>query len=342
MDQQAALRWVQRNIRKFGGDRDNVTIFGESAGGLSVHAHLASPLSAGLFDRAIAQSGAYNPGEPSLGDSESRGLALAHNLGCGENQTRECLRSLSVEALLANQPELPGEIGPNVDGNVLPQGINSAFESGQFNRVPVIEGSTHDEFRLFAATNIEAVFGPLGPAFYPFAVPLLLSTLGIDADPQAVLAQYPLSRYENRVMLALSAIGTDMLFACPARRVAQALSEHVPTFAYEFNDPNAPQRFIPPASFPLGAYHASEVQYLFDLPNPLNVPGLNSDQQQLADAMTGYWTQFARAGDPNGAGAPQWPPYTVASDLFMSLKPPVPVVEGGFAADHKCAFWDAL
>ena len=121
MDQQAALRWVQRNIKKFGGDRDNVTIFGESAGGLSVHAHLASPLSAGLFDRAIAQSGAYNPTEPSLADAESSGLAFAHTMGCGEDQTEACLRSLPVETVLATQPELPGAIGPNLDGVVLPQ-----------------------------------------------------------------------------------------------------------------------------------------------------------------------------------------------------------------------------
>jgi para-nitrobenzyl esterase len=340
MDQQAALRWVQRNITKFGGDRDNVTIFGESAGGLSVHAHLASPLSAGLFDRAIVQSGAYNPGEPSLGDAESRGLAVAHVAGCEDNQTAECLRSLTVDAVLAAQPETPGAVGPNLDGRVLPQEVNTALETGGFNRVPVIEGSNHDEFTLFAYLNIEAVFGQIPPSFYPLAVPLLLSTVGLNADPSAVIAQYPLSDY-SRVVVALAAIGTDAVFACPARRTTQALSQHVPAFAYEFNDPNAPQRFVPPASFPYKAYHAAEVQYLFDLPNPLNAPALNGDQQSLADAMAGYWTRFARAGNPNGAAAPQWPAYTPASDLFLSLEPPTPVVDSGFAADHKCAFWDA-
>ena len=341
MDQQAALGWVQRNIKKFGGDRDNVTIFGESAGGLSVNAHLASPLSAGLFDRAIGQSGAYtyNSGEPSLADAESRGLAQAHNMGCGENQTIECLRSIPVETLLVNQPELPGEIGPNLDGNVLPRTIKSAFESGEFNRVPVIEGSTHDEFRLFAALNIEFVFGPLPPFFYPIAVNLLASTLGLDADPSAILAEYPLGN--QSVPVALGRIGTDAIFACPARRATRALSQFVPTYAYEFNDPNAPQIFIRPASFPYGAYHASEVQYLFDVPDQQNAPDLNADQRLLADAMVSYWTQFARAGDPNAGGTPQWPGYTTANDLYMSLKPPVPAVDSGFAADHKCAFWDA-
>jgi len=340
LDQQAAMRWVQRNIKKFGGDPDNVTIFGESAGGLSVHAHLASPRSAGLFDRAIAQSGAYNPGEPSLADAETKGLALAHNMGCGDDQTEACLRSLPVETLLATQPQLPGELGPNVDGRVLTQPINAALESGQFNRVPVVEGTTHDEFRLFAFTNIESVFGPLPPAFYPLAVPLLVSTLGLDANPAAVMAQYPLSEY-GTVILALSAIGTDAVFACPARRTAQSLSQHTPTYQYEFNDQNAPQLFVPQGSFPYGAYHASEVQYLFDVPDQQNAPDLNAAQQQLASAMVGYWTRFAQAGDPNGGGLPQWPAYTSASDQFMSLEPPTPVAKGGFAADHKCGFWDA-
>jgi para-nitrobenzyl esterase len=339
MDQQTALQWVQRNIKKFGGDPDDVTIFGESAGGLSVHAQLASPLSAGLFDRAIAQSGAYNPGEPSLADAESRGLVVAHTAGCENNQTVECLRSVPVETLLANQPQDPGAVGPNIDGKVLPRSINGALESGEFNRVPVIEGSNHDEFRLFAYTNIEAVFGQLPPFLYPLAVPLLLSTLGSNADPSAVLAQYPLGNYPS-VLLALSAIGTDAVFACPARRTSQSLSKYVPTFAYEFNDPNAPQRFVPPASFPYGAYHAAEVQYLFDLPNPLNAPALNADQRSLADAMVRYWTTFGRSGTPNGTGTPQWPAYTIANDT-QSLEPPTPAPETGFAADHKCAFWDS-
>jgi para-nitrobenzyl esterase len=340
MDQQAALGWVQRNIKKFGGNPNNVTIFGQSAGGFSVHAHLASPRSAGLFDRAISQSGAYSPREPSLADAETKGLALAHTVGC-EVQTEACLRSIPVETLLANQPQLPGEIGPNVDGDVLPQTIRTAFSSGQFNRVPVIEGSTHDEFSLFAALNIEFVFGQLPNFFYATVVNILVPTLGLDASPAAVVSEYPLANYSNSMGRALTAIGTDAVFACPARRAAGSLSQFTPTFTYEFNDPNAPQLFIGPASFPYGAYHASEVQYLFDVPDQQNAPELNGDQQSLADAMVRYWTQFARGGTPNAAGSPPWPGYTVATDTHQSLEPPTPVTGSGFAADHKCAFWDA-
>jgi para-nitrobenzyl esterase len=230
---------------------------------------------------------------------------------------------------------------PNVDGKVLPQSIGSALDSGQFNRVPVVEGNTHDEFTLFAATNIEFVFGQLPASFYPIAVSLFLNTVGLHASQGAVLTQYPIASYGKNVGRALSAVGTDALFACPGRRAAQSLSKFVPTYAYEFNDPNAPQLFIRPASFPYGAYHGSEVQYLFDIPNQTGAPALTADQQTLADTMKRYWTRFARSGSPNSDATPPWPGYSVTGDAYQSLAPPTPATTTGFAADHKCAFWDA-
>jgi para-nitrobenzyl esterase len=340
MDQQAALGWVQRNISRFGGNRDNVTIFGESAGGLSVHAHLASPLSEGLFDRGIAQSGAYALDLPSLADAEGRGTNFAASNGCTD-QTVGCLRQIPISTLLATQPTTTGSVLPNVDGRVLPQSIKSALSSGQFNRVPVIEGTTHDEFSLFAATNIEFVFGVLPPELYGVVVNTFLQTVGLTANADAVMAEYPVATYGNSVGRALTALGTDALFACPGRRAAQLLSKYVPTYAYEFNDPNAPQLFVPPASFPYGAYHGSEVQYLFDVPNQTGAPALNADQQKLADTMRLYWTQFARAGQPTAAGTPYWNRFLIANDIYQSLAPPTPHRTTGFADDHKCAFWDA-
>lgn len=341
MDQQRALRWVKQNIAKFGGDPGNVTIFGQSAGGLSVHAQLASPLAAGLFSRAIAQSGAYALTLPSLASAESRGATFAeNNLGCG-SQTAACLRALPVDNLLAAQPTTEGSVLPNVDGKVLTQSIKPAFESGQFNRVPVIEGSTHDEFSIFYATNIESVFGVLSPFFYPTVVSIFLQTVGQHASSADVLSQYPINAYQNSVALAVTAIGTDALFACPGRRAAQSLSQYVPTRAYEFNDPNVPQVFVPPASFPFHAYHASELLSLFDSPSRGGHAPFNPDQESLAAAMVSYWTQFGKSGDPNGPGTPFWPAFTPANDVYQSLVPPTPQSTTGFAADHKCAFWDA-
>ena len=342
MDQQAALRWVKRNIARFGGNPNDVTIFGQSAGGLSVHSQLASPLAAGLFQRGIAQSGAYALDLPSLASAEGTGSTFAQNEGCSDPTTvPACLREISVGNILAIQPTTTGSVLPNIDGHVLPQSIKSAFDSGSFNRVPMVEGNTHDEFSLFAALNVEFVFGQLPPSLYPLVINTFVSTVGLNVSPAALIAEYPVSTYGNSVGRALTAIGTDALFACPGRRASQALSRYVPTYSYEFNDPNAPQLFIGPASFPYHAYHGSEVQYLFDIPNQTGAPGLNTDQQALADTMQTYWTKFAAAGDPNTAGEPSWPQFTVAGDAYQSLQPPSPVTITGFAADHKCAFWDA-
>jgi para-nitrobenzyl esterase len=208
--------------------------------------------------------------------------------------------------------------------------------------VPVIEGSTHDEFTIFTKIAVEPFFGGAIPAgFYPIVVSILVPTLGLDANPAAVLAQYPLSDYGGNAGLAVSAIGTDAVFACPGRRAARALSQFVPTFAYEFADPNAPQIFVEPASFPYGAYHASELAYLFDSPLRGGHAPFTEAQETLAATMVGYWTQLSKSGSPNGEGTPQWPAYTAANDTYQSLVPPTPVPTTGFAADHKCDFWDA-
>jgi len=342
MDQNAALRWVQRNITKFGGDPDNVTIFGESAGGLSVHSQLASPLAAGLFDRAIVQSGAYSLQQPSLATAEGRGASFADTVGCTD-QTAACLRSVPVETLLANQPTTEGAIGPNRDGRVLPQSIIDAFQSGQFNHVPVVEGTTHDEFSLFAYTNIEATFGSFiwQRQLYPFVVTTFVQSLGLPTTAAAVLAEYPLPSGATSSAANVIAIGTDALFACPARRSARALSQFVPTFAYEFNDPDAPQPFVPAASFDYGAFHASEIASLFDSTTLGGHAPFTPDQEALAAAMVRYWTQFAAQGDPNGAQTPQWPGFTAGIESVQSLVPPTPKTVTNFAADHHCAFWDA-
>ena len=117
------------------------------------------------------------------------------------------------------------------------------------------------------------------------------------------------------------------------------LGTQVPTFVYEFNDSSAPEIYLPPVSFPYGAAHASELQYLFKLPQSVQ---LSADQRRLSGNMIHYWTQFARSGDPNAFGTSFWPPYSPAIDDFESLSLPSPVGESGFAKDHHCDFWAEL
>jgi para-nitrobenzyl esterase len=118
-----------------------------------------------------------------------------------------------------------------------------------------------------------------------------------------------------------------------------ALARYVTTYAYEFNDENAPSPF-PNLSFPLGAFHGADVQYLFNR-NAVAAP-FTPEQEALSQAMISYWTKFAKTGDPNSAGQPPWAPYDPTTDLRQSFVPPVPAVEPGYAADHMCAFWDSF
>jgi para-nitrobenzyl esterase len=356
MDQQFALRWVRRNIAAFGGDPSRVTIFGHSAGGQSVYLQLVSPTAGGLFQRAIAQSGAWGESFApylamrTLQDAEAAGNALAATIGCAD-QSAQCLRAKNASTVVLAQP-----FGyPVIDGEVIPQAPGAAFSAGQFHHVPVISGSDHDEWRLVLANG--ELFGP-GPATdgaYPDEVAAFLGVPNPDPSGllQYFLDNYPLTDYPPppgvmAAPLALGAIGTDGLFACTARIADEGLSQFTPTYAYEFADENAPfpsalpfgyfpapPDFVPPPlSFPAGAYHGSELFYLFNFG-----ANLDSDQLHLADTMIRYWSHFARTGDPNSAGTPQWPLYTAATDRFESLKPPAPMVKLDFATDHKCAVW---
>ena len=331
MDQQAALRWVQHNIRGFGGDPRNVTIAGESAGGLSVLAQLVSPAARGLFAKAIVESGAYSLLLPGLPAAESSGEAFAAKAGCA-GQTAACLRALPVTTILNDQ----GAVGMNVDDAVLPQSIGTALASGDFSHVQVINGTNHDEWRLFIA-----IFRPLtGQVTAANYRSMIASTVSVSPTEAAVVAtRYPLSSFTSPAD-ALGAVGTDAIFACPALTVDQELSRFAPTFAYEFNDEHAPQRFLPPISgFSYGAAHASEIQYLFQL-NVTLFPGFfTAGQQQLAGSMQRYWTTFARLGVASSPGEPAWPQFLGGTQRMMSLIPPAPRVETGFAAEHQCAFW---
>src|SRR5271155_3717514 len=209
MDQQLALRWVRDNIVFFGGDPLNVTIFGESAGGLSVFSQLASPSAANLFQKAIIESGAYQQTTQTLATAEAAGTAFATAAGCS-SQTAACLRALPVTTILEN--EAPAGYTPNIDGEFLPLSLGTALAAGQFNHVPVIQGTNHDEYRLFTALDFDLTVGPI--ANNETADEEALASLMGPGAP-IVAAEYPLASFPS-ADLAFATAGTDVVFACPA------------------------------------------------------------------------------------------------------------------------------
>jgi para-nitrobenzyl esterase len=361
MDQQYALDWVKYNIGKFGGNPNNVTIFGESAGGLSVHVQLASPRAAGLFHQAIIESGAYqldsttltksttpiSNDTTSLATAKTWGEAFASNVGCGAQktaaETAACLRKVPLSTIVSYSDA--GTIStPIVDHYVLTQSIGAALESGKFNKVPVMEGSNHDEWRLFVALYWDLAGYPVSYFSSKFCNGKTFPAL--DAAQIAdIVDEYPRTSYLTP-SIALGASGTDGIFACNSRTSIRLIAKYVATYAYEFNDPKAPELFLPADNYfstdGYGAAHASELQYIFDLSIPNKIP-LTTVQQELSHNMVIYWTQFARSGNPNGNPnshlAPLWPKYVAATDEFLSLSPTRITTEPGFSAAHNCSFW---
>ena len=205
----------------------------------------------------------------------------------------------------------------------------------------MINGTNHDEWRYQVATQYGDT---LTDAEYPDAVAAFVNPPNASLANQ-LIELYPLSDYPPpagysvSAPLALGAVGTDGFFVCTARQADLLLSRYTPTFTYEFHDETAPSIFGS-LNFPPGDYHFVEVLYLFDFGFPFT-----SDQEQLSNTMIGYWTQFARTGNPNSHGAPYWPAYTGKHGQFQSLLAPTPntITDSSFDADHRCSsFWDSL
>jgi len=344
MDQQAALRWVKKNIGAFGGESRNVTLFGESAGGMSVCAQLASPASDGLFQKAIIQSGLCgSPNNTIMArDAAKRNAAYASTLGC-KAASMDCLRALDASKITAGS--VPGRrplgnlIWSPVYGTpLLPLPLQAAFEQGKFHRVPILNGTNHDEGRLFV-TIASPGSKPLLLHQYWIATGLVV---GARKNRQ-VLSQYPY-KADGTPAAAFATMFTDGMFSCPALRSDNALSKHTPVYAFEFNDPQAVTQIkIPPGLTSLGAFHSSGLVYIFQTP----IVGLadpaefNTAQRELSDAFSASWANFARTGNPNASGA-RWRPFDARRKNVQIFAPGGIRESTGYAAHHKCGFWSDL
>lgn len=361
-DQQLALAWVQDNIKQFDGDAGNVTIFGESAGGHSVLSQIASPEAAGLFHKAIVQSGSYNGAQVPLTDTAygpvtiPGGQTLFGNptvaqTDCADatdDQLPACLKELTVAEILAAQP---GNILPVTGTETLPLSINQALASGNFNEIPVMMGSNLDEGALFSLLAALEGADFTTPAGYQTAVATLLAedpTLDTASIAQDYLSKSMAAGSTSPFMDAHSAIGTDWRFNCPNNTQWGLLQGKVNTWGYWFTDRNAPS-ILGPMPFPLGAAHSFEIQYVLSSEDTLKERGAGENQLALARQMAGYWANFAKYGDdpaigPNAtdgaAEAIEWPRLNGDGQL-LRLDAPTPAVVAidDFRDTHQCAYW---
>ncbi len=345
-DQIAGLTWAKWNATAFGGDPGNVTIFGESAGGMSVCAMLTSPRAHGLVDKAAISSGSCRldwptgglfPGAPALtpyisvAQDRADGLADASSIGC-TSDVLSCMRTKSVADLMPLDGDFSNHLAYGTP--LLPLNPATALRVGAFDRVPVLSGGNADEERAFIGGALVADPNSVTAQTYP---QLLAQSFGVNAN--AVATQYPLSAYPSAA-LAWSTVITDEAWACPTATADAQLAAHTTVYPYEFADPNAPNvnGFHLP-QLPQGAAHATDLPSLFDLGgvNLLSTPA----QRAMAATMVDYWTTFARTGNPNQPGTPHWARATPTSTAQLRLVPGA-IQPVDFVAEHQCRFWNSL
>ncbi len=288
-------------------------------------------------------AGGMFPGLPALpwfgwrpsAEVEALGSAVAPQLGCADPASvLDCLRGLPVQDLFPHAPPFQAYAFGN---SVLPEVPAQALRDGRIHRIPVMSGSTRDEHRLFVGLFRVLTGQPVTAEQYPT---LLAEAFGEHASQVQTL--YPLSDYRSP-NLAWATVLTDRMWARSTFQQHRLLSEHVPTYAYEFADRQAPMYLPFPEDFPPGAFHASEVPYVFR--DQKFEAGSTPDQRRLADQMIRYWARFARTGDPNGAELPPWQPFDPAQVVpyVQSLAPgPEGIKPVDYAAEHRLDFWSSL
>lgn len=315
MDQMAALRWVKRNIADFGGDPDNVTVVGESAGGMSINMLLATPAAQGLFQRAIVQSGAGRklPRErhlakdlPEAASAVTLGLAFAKRwqIAGHDAAALAALRKLSAEQVTDNLNMMSVLLrdramfaGPVVDGRLLPVFPEAAFASGRQLRMPLLVGATSWDLGFSMAKTPDEAFAPFG------------------AGAAAARAAYDPEGKGDMARLN-AALGSDAMMVEPARFVARAMAAAgAPVYHYRFSYVLQARR----TQSPYGAQHATDVPFAFDRLGAVHGDIVAPADERMADAMADYWANFARNGDPNGKDLPLWRPYSTASDQLLEF-----------------------
>ena len=354
LDQIAALRWVQRNIARFGGDPHNVTLFGQSAGGASVCDAVVSPAAAGLFQKGISESGFFNYNVNTIwsarGDCKSEllteakalelGAAFAKKVGCGTAaDIAACLRALPTQTLVdkggqVSTPEAGGTIGPTINSAILPVSPAMAFKTGRFpNKIPLLVGVARDEFNGGLYTSQVANT----PGQYQ---EMLQQQFGDRTS--MVMSLYPLARFPNSSpFIAHRTVMADAFSVCPALVADQQLARHIPVYAFENDNATTPQGAAGRRrELPLGAFHNGENPFLF----PSATLTLDPNQAVFGNQIIAQWAGFALTGNPTVDGAPDWPPYSKGGRV-MSLVPAgdsALIPTATLNLQHHCDFWNTV